>query len=613
MSRSPRSRYRLIPFLYAAVVLGLFALALFGRGFSRPVGEARVSGRYTPLPLLGRTEVRSAALSYNGLGLRFSRGLPLCAQRGDGNGQELALRSVLVTPAGADFVFGTDTRLTLAVADDGSLSLALAPRPGQPAFAATLEVPFRLSAPARQAEGTAGLSWTRRGSTFLLSLPAGSRLQTDTGTLLLALGPSAGQGLRLARAAQTARGPSLAWLSGEAERVTAGDLSAALAGFADAAWAAWSGPRLAPGGWRAPDGTVAFDGRIATALLAESVGRGAYQKLRSLISEAGAAELRAGTAPLARLTFSAYVGGVREYVRRAAAAAPAEAGRVRELLSRSDPSLLEAEGLVVSLLDHGPADLVTGIAAFAAGRDPGELSPAAVLGALETLLDYALHVERSDGTVQACRALVNARLLPAIRRTGSGIFLQTAAQDTVDVRLSLRCGALLARAGSEMDLPLAAAAGRSLLASALSLQGEGAVLPARLALAGDRVASREGALPPEAVYALLPIAGQPLAREVPLASQLAPGSWILTAAQEVSVEKTDGGAKIALRFPVGLPHYAAVKGIGPFTEVRMHGIPWRPAPDYAQYSDGYFYDAPARTLYLKLTGRVETEEIIVTW
>jgi hypothetical protein len=45
----------------------------------------------------------------------------------------------------------------------------------------------------------------------------------------------------------------------------------------------------------------------------------------------------------------------------------------------------------------------------------------------------------------------------------------------------------------------------------------------------------------------------------------------------------------------------------------MHGILWRPAPDYAQYSDGYFYDAPARTLYLKLTGRVQAEEITVSY
>jgi hypothetical protein len=612
MPRSPRRRYHLIPLLYAAIVLGLFALALFGRGFSRTVGEARVSGRYAPLPLLGRTEARSAEISYHGLGLRFSRGQPLRLAGGEGPGQELRLHSVQPTGSGVDILFGEDTRLTLASAADGSLALTLAARPGQPA-SATLAVPFRLSSPGRQPEGSAALSWTRRGSTFLLTLPPGSQLDAEAGTLLLSLGSSAGQGLRLARAAEAARGPSLAWLSAEAERATPEELSAATRGFADAAYAAWSGPRLAAGGWRTPAGSVVFDEQTAAALLSESVGRGTYQALRPRVAEAAGAYLRAGPPASALYSVSAYVGGTREYVQRAAAFGREQAERARGLLSRADPSLLETEALVPVLLDHGDAGLAAEAASFAAGRDPGQLSPAAALGALEALLDHALHADRSEQSVRAARAVVDQRLLPALRRTGVGTFMQTAAQDTVDVRLSLRCGSLLARAGAEMDMPLAAAVGRSLLVSALSLRDDGAVLPARLTLAGERIASREGVLLPEAVYGLLPAAGRPLAREVPLEGSLGPGSWILTAAGSVSVESSSAAARLTLSFPAGLPHYAVIQGVRQFTELRMHGIPWRPAPDYAQYSDGYFYDAPARTLYLKLTGRVQAEEITVSY
>jgi hypothetical protein len=614
MSRSPRRRYHLIPLVYAAVILGLFALALFGRGFSRSVGEARVSGRYTPLPLLGRTEVRSAALSYNGLTLRFSRGEPLHSGGAGGASQDLALRSVQVTGAAVEIFFGRDTRLTVAAAKDGSLSLSLAGPPG-PADSrgASLTVPYRLGAPARQPEGSGALSWSRRGASFVLTLPPGSRIDPGAGTISLVLGPSPGQDLRVARTAVTARGPSVAWLPGEAARVTAEDLSKALAGFTDAAYASWSGPRLAAGGWKAPDGAVVFDERIAAGLLAESIPRGTYQGLRPVVAEAAAAQLRAGPAPSLTFSSSAYVGGPREYIRRAAAAGQAEAERVRALLSRSDPSLLETEGLVPALLDHGPFSLATEAASFAGSRDPAQLSPAAALGALEALLDYALLVERTGGAAGTCATLIDSRLLPAIRRADGGLFLQTAAEDTVDVRLSLRCGSLLARAGAEMDIPLAAAVGRSLLVSALALRDEAAALPARLSLADGRIGAREGRLQPESVYALLPVPGRPLAREVPLYGSLGPGAWILTAAEAVSVENTAGSATIALSFPAGLPHYAAVQGIGSVRELRMHGIPWRPAPDYAQYSDGWLYDAQAKTLYLKLTGKTGKEEIQLTW
>ncbi len=615
MSKSPRRRYLLIPLAYTAVILGLFALALFGRGFSRPVGEGRISGRYTALPLLGRTEVRSAALSYNGLTLRFSRGQPLRLTGAGGAAQDLVLRSVQVTDRGTALLFGRDTRLTLVAAKDGSLSLSLSDPEGETGApgTASLRVPYRLASPARQPEGAAALSWNRRGASVVLTLPPGSRIDAASASIALMLGPSAGQELRLARTAVTERSPSVSWLSGEAARVTAEDLAKALAGFADAAYSSWSGPRLAGGGWKTADGAVTFDERIASALLAESVGRGDYQKVRPLVAEASAAALRSSASPGLGLSSSAYVGGTREYVRRAAAAGQAETERARALLSRSDPSLFETEGLVTTLLDHGPFALVGETASFAGSRDPGQLSLSTALGAVEVLLDYSRLVERTEGTARACARLIDARLLPAIRRADAGMFLQTGAADTIDVRLSVRCGALLVRAGAELDIALAAAVGRSLLVSALALRDEAAVLPARLTLAEGRIAAREGLLQPESVYALLPVPGRPLAREVPLYGSLGPGSWMLTAASAASVENTAASATIALTFAVGLPHYVVVQGIGPFAELRLHAIPWRTAPDYAQYSDGWLYDTQAKTLYLKLTGRAETEEIQITW
>ena len=616
MSNPPRRRYLLIPLVYVAVILALFALALFGRGFSHPVGEARLSGRYTPLPLLGKSEVRRLTLSYNGLTLELSRRQPLrlLDAEGDEAAGGLGLRAVQLHSAGADIIFEKDTRLIVAASPDGALSLSLAERGGDSGAAqVSLSVPFGLRGVARQPEGAPVLSWERRGSAFILTLPPGSRLDAAAGTISLSLGTPGGRELRLARAAGGTRSPSAPWLSAEASRVSPGDLQVALARFADGAYAAWSGPRLAAEGWKMPDGTVVYDERIAAALLAEAVTRGTYPRLRTVAADLLARELRDNPGASLALSSSAYTGNLREYARRASAAGQAEVERVRELLSRSDPSLLEAERLVPALLDHGPSALAADAAGFAESRQPAELSLAAVLGALETMLDYAALAERSESAQQACRTLIDTRILAAIRRADPGIFLQTATQNTVDTRLSLRCGSLLVRAGAEMDMELAGAVGRSLLVSALALQDEQSVLPARLVLEDGRIASREARLLPEEVYALLPVPGRPLAREIPLYGSLGPGAWIWTAASDLVVEAGAARASFTLSFPVGLPHYAVIQGVPAFQQLELHGIPWRPAPDYAQYSDGWLYDAQTKTLYLKLTGKTEKEAILLTY
>ena len=186
MSNPPRRRYLLIPLLYVAVILALFALALFGRGFSHSVGEARLSGRYTPLPLLGKSEVRRLTLSYNGLTLELSRRQPLrlLAADGDEAAVTLGLRAVQLHTAGADIIFEKDTRLIVAASPDGSLSLSLAANGDESGTApVSLSVPFGLRGVARQAEGAPVLSWERRGSAFVLTpspgIPSGYRRGHD--------------------------------------------------------------------------------------------------------------------------------------------------------------------------------------------------------------------------------------------------------------------------------------------------------------------------------------------------------------------------------------------------------------------------------------------------
>jgi hypothetical protein len=618
---NPRRRYLLIPFLYVGVILLLLALALFARGFSHSIGDARLAGRYAPLPLFGSRETSSVTLSYHGLSLRFSRRFPLligASGQSAGSSRPRGLLAVERYAAGADILFEGDIRLRLAAPDgsaaDGSVSLSLLmpPEAGEPI---QLEIPFRLRGAFRPTENAPMLSWERGGSGFLLTLPAGSRIDSARGSI--ALGAQATTGsreLRFSRAAGATQSPNTAWLSEEASRVGPEELKQVLTRYSDAAYRGWSETRLVAGEtlWKMPDGKTAFDERIGDGLLAESVPRGTYQRLRAVYAEALAGKLRGGSGPSIRLSASAYIGNLREYTRRLSASEPAEIERIRGLLARSDAALLQTPGLVPYILNHGPFSLVPEVYAFAESRDVPGLGLPESLGLLETLLDHLAFVEKTEAGSRKCRETIERKLLPSMKKTDGGIFFEAGLPGRIDIGQSVRCGSLLMRAGALMDMPLAASVGRALLASSLELADDMGFLPGSVGLTATHLTSREGTLAPEEIYALLPL-DIPLPRETPLYRELGPGCWIWTAARLSRSEGTSAGTTISLAFPVGLPHYVAVQGIKPFSELKLHGIPWRPAPDYAQYSDGWFYDAQTDTLYLKLTHRVETEEILIAY
>jgi hypothetical protein len=114
------------------------------------------------------------------------------------------------------------------------------------------------------------------------------------------------------------------------------------------------------------------------------------------------------------------------------------------------------------------------------------------------------------------------------------------------------------------------------------------------------------------VYALLSF-DRRVPREISLSRQWGAGSWIWTSARLVSAAGSSAESRLLLAYPVGIPHHLAIQGVGPFAQIRLHGIAWRTDPAYAKYSDGWAYDSVSRTLFLKLTGRTEQEEIDIRY
>jgi hypothetical protein len=538
-----------------------------------------------------------------------------------------ALEGFETSDAGVDIVLAHDIRLRVTPGNDLSGSLAISPvAPSPGAVAGPLIIPFTLSGPAQEPQAGSALSWQRGGRTYLLSLPPGARVDAESRLLTLAL-DSKGMSLRMAGApvleasARARPGKTAAQksqLPEEKSLPSVDQLQAAVTRYVDAAYAGWTGTRFSPedGLWKMPDGSAKFSDDIGVGLLAESISRGTWGRLLPIWSEAIARQQDRDPGQKLSLRTSTYAGGVRDYVRALQSRAAAEVDRARGLLAGSDASLFGINGISTLLKDHGTSDQLQAARTLMTGVSAAGLDTAAALGLLDGLLDYAqetsagANVTEKRDPARAARELIDRRILPSARAVDAGIFLESDTPGQSDMNDNIRCGSLLLRAGTVLDYSRAAAIGRALITASLGLADETGFLPGTLTLASGRVAARAGVLAAESVYDLLPL-DRYLPREIPLSPQLGPGAWIWTSARLVSAASSDGEASLVVAYPLGVAHYMAIQGLRPFTQIRLHSIPWHSDPSYIKYSDGWTYDPGSRTLYLKLTGRGAQEEITI--
>lgn len=608
MRKIPTGRLR-IPAVYGGVVLLLLLLAFFAPSFSLGVGDARVAGRYVLFPLFRPRALQSLTLSWNGMALRFSQSTAP------------ALAGFETSEDGVDIVLAHNARLRVTPGNDLSGSLSISPvAPSAGAAAVPLVIPFTLSGPAREPPAGSALSWERGGRTYLLSLPPGARV--DAESRLLTLPPdSKAISLRMAGAPvlEARAGPRKAvaqasQLPEQKSLPSTEQMQAALAKYVDAAYAGWTGTRFSAEDalWKMPDGSAKFSDDIGVGLLAESIYRGTWERLLPIWSEAIARQQDRVPGQKLSLRTSPYVGNVRDYVRALQSRAAAEVDRARGLLAKSDASLFGMSGISTLLADHGTPDQLKAARTLMAGANTAGLDTAAALGLLDGLLTYAqetgANVTEYRDPARAARELIDRRIFPSVRATDAGIFLESRAPGQSDVSDNIRCGSLLLWAGTVLDYSRAAAVGRALVVASLGLADEAGFLPGTLTLASGRVAARAGVLAAESVYDLLPLERY-LPKEIPLSLQLGPGAWIWTSARLISAESSDTEASLVVAYPPGVAQYMAIQGLTPFTQIRLHSIPWHSDPSYMKYSDGWTYEAGSQTLFLKLTGRSAQEQI----
>jgi hypothetical protein len=601
----PRGRREITAAVFGGTILLFLVVALFARGFSREVGDARVAGRFSLLPLFHSRVPEELALTWNGLTLRFERTA------------SPALRGFEAAGGSTDIVFDGGGRLRLTPGADtgGSISLTPVATAGEADGAAPVVVSFSVEGVIQSPPPGAALAWKRAGHEFLLTLPGGARTDMAAGTLTLPLAAGGSAVLQVLGVAAAARPAEAAVpvmvMPRESAMPTEDRLRASVAAWADSAWQGWSTSRYSAAGatWQLADGSAAFSEDIGTGLLAESVSRGSWQTAFPLWADALARQQQ--KSGVLDFTSSAYVGGERDFARAWRAKTSAVVGQAAAALARSDASVLAVPDLVTLLLDHGTPDLVQGLGAWLARKTPASLDPATAVRYVQAVLDYQRLVHADDALARLLKDTVERRILPSVRTVDAGVFLETGDGKT-DVRTSIRCGALLIRAGAQAGSSLAQAVGRGLVASALSLADDKGFLPATLSLSGGRIASRDGDLAPETVYGFLPL-DRYVPRETPLASAMGPGAWVWGSARVASATGSADGVTLVFSYPRGVPYHLVLGGIRPFTMLKAHGIPWHSDPAYFKYSDGWDYDPGTRTLFMKVTGRGDQEEIDITY
>jgi hypothetical protein len=361
------------------------------------------------------------------------------------------------------------------------------------------------------------------------------------------------------------------------------------------------------------DGKKAFAEDIGIGLLAESVARGSFDSAIQMWSAAVSNQLNQSASSDLSFASCVYSGRVKEFTKLLQEQDAVQVERLKTLAEQKDPSLASRPGVLVYALDRGGPTLAGTVLSSLQTLNQAQLPLPALLTTLEALEDSTQFMGDEATVTIALRDLIEKRLLPSLSATTAGaVFLASTGGASADVALSVRCGSLLLRAGPLLQSPRLAALGRALIVSSVSLASDNGFLPATVVLASGHVSSQSGTLAPESVYAMLPT-GRYVPHELPLFRLMGPRRWVWTASEMTSAIDADGQIRLVFAYPAGVPQHLVFRGLQPFQQIKMHGIPWHSDPSYAKYSDGWDYDPTTRTLFMKITGKADKEEVDFTF
>jgi len=560
-----------LPILYVAIVLSLIAVQFSKKNasFSQSLGDLTIAGKSA-----AAGEPADITLMGRGLVFLFDAAHYLQADGRDGTSSRLRPLSWTWKDGSAVVTFQQNLQLMFEKAGTDALLIHPVANDDLKKFA-TLHIPFGAGRGSRLNRDSRGsfVEIVTENARMVASVD-GVQDRIDADAFVLTSG---GTGFQPARVdASAGLTPDLAWATAgvKADPVAA---ETALGQYWDRAYKGWAS---------APT----FTSRLADAWAREALSRGDYPAVFDRIDG-----LRRSSGSAWTFDAASYLGNIIELTIQ-------KRRDVEAASSRSQPDWAGQGELWSAARLYGPdgsADRVKGL--LVQGKIPDD-TPNLVAFLRNLLALQAL--QPSDAVAARVDDVQHAVLAKLVRREGD-LFVQSS-PGILDLRSGLILGRLWLDAAKNLGNQAYGSAGAQLVASALSFQ-DGGKLPETLVVQDGQIIRQEGTLQPEDLYAAVKPAPDP---ETELPAWGA-GAFVRTPAKITSQTITASSAKFTFRFPAGAAEHIVISGIPAFDHITMHGIRWRTDPDFQQYTDGWYYSASTKTLYVKIKHRQDLEELTV--
>jgi hypothetical protein len=474
----------------------------------------------------------------------------------------------------------------------------------------TLSLPFSsIDGAFAAVKGIPVLVQSGPGGTIYASLRSGSQIDTEKGRFILDTeAEGTGNSIILERVFEQAD-PYLYWFSRDFTLVDQERFAAKVESYLNGAYRYWSEVFVSNPGSRA------LIGELGISLISEAIKRGEYRRTLAVLSR-NLRQLLAENADNPELYNSAaYLGNLSSFLAARQDSAAQEIQRITGLITAADLSVFETPRLLRFILNHAPFSLVEEVLRLADSVQLEKADVATLIHLVNTYLEAVEYLDVAEATSARISEIIDRFILPAIAKTPQGLFLSISSTGQVteaDIYESVLTGNTLIEAGSALSRGSYATIGRTLIYSALDLADTEGFLPSRVRIQNGKVEPAGDTISPQSIYDLLP-GSDYTPKEYPLYAYLYPGSWVWTVSRIMEVKIDDAQYRFVFSFPVGDTHYLLIQGIRPLSSMIMHGIPWKPDPEYFRYTDGWSYDEATQTLYVKLTHRLESEELVLNY
>ena len=616
MKRKLSPIYYIIPVVYIAVILFFVFMQFQAREeFAEKVGSLSVSGVYAKT-LGGSQRMRHMEMQFHDLRMEFSPSSNAIVGFGANREKKLALETFSQYPDGFELAFADELSLRFAVEGTLGERVIITPViPPQLQGMRTLSVPFSSVAGDFDAvKGIPLLAHRAAAGLIYASLQSGSQIDTEKGRFIL--DTEAGRNISsivLERVLEQTD-PYLYWFSRDFTLVGKQRFEEKTESYLNGAYRYWNGVFVSD------PGSQDLIGELGVSLISEAIKRGDYRRTLAVLSRNLRQLLAENTDNPALYNSAAYLGNLPAFLTARQKGAAAEIQRITDLITAADFSVFKTPELLQFILNHAPFSLAEEVLRLADSVQLETTNVGILIYLVDIYLEALEYLDVPEATSTRIAEIIDRFILPGIIKTSRGLFLSVSTTGgafpdrffEADLYESILMGNALIRAGETLSRDSYATIGRTLIYSALDLADTEGFVPDTVQIQNGKVDPGGDTISPQSIYDLLP-GSDYTPKEVPLYAYLYPGSWVWTASRLKEVKIDEAQYRFVFSFPVGDTHYMLIQGIRPLTSMIMHGIPWKSDSEYFRYTDGWVYDEDTQTLYVKLTHRLETEELVLNY